>query len=297
MQLAEIQHTASLAIDPSELRKLFDREGCVLLRGHDFDLATFEKLTSSFCKVFHEVGTRQSLRQRDGDGFTTEVFRDNFILLSHSEGAYRPGAPPPDVCFFMCVTPPNEAGGETTMIDGAEMLAAIPPGLRRRLEDVGVIYECLWGPERWQSEFGIDTRDELERVLAKLSDVRYTLTDGILHLFFSAAAINRSREGVSVFANGILAHLPEVSHPHYAGRAVYVNATNRMYFGDGEPFADKVVNTLIDVHDQVAHRHPWNAHDVLIIDNTRYMHGREMTARPCERVLISRFGRLRHPDW
>jgi len=30
--------------------------------------------------------------------------------------------------------------------------------------------------------------------------------------------------------------------------------------------------------------------DILIIDNTRYMHGREMTTTPCTRVLVSRFG-------
>jgi alpha-ketoglutarate-dependent taurine dioxygenase len=47
------------------------------------------------------------------------------------------------------------------------------------------------------------------------------------------------------------------------------------------------------VHDRIAHLHRWQAGEVLILDNRRFMHGRRMTTLPCERVLVSRFGRLR----
>jgi alpha-ketoglutarate-dependent taurine dioxygenase len=275
------------------LRAVFEDHGVILLNGNRFDLRAFEQLTRHFCQDFHQVGTRQALRQADGDGFTTEVFRDNFILLGHAEGTYRPYPPPPEVCFFMCVTPPAVAGGETTLVDGAEFLKAMPADLRNRLEHVGVIYECLWEVERWQAEFGIDTEAELKALLGSFPNIRFGLTDGVLNLFYSTPAITRSRSGTPVFANGVLAHLPCISHPRYAGLPVYVKATNQVYFGDGEPFSEKVVNALVDAHEQVVYRHRWMANEVLIVDNTRYMHGREMTVQPCDRALVSRFGSLR----
>ena len=69
-----------------------------------------------------------------------------------------------------------------------------------------------------------------------------------------------------MFANGVLAHLPCISHPRYAGLPVYVKATNQVYFGDGEPFSEKVVNALVDAHEQVVYRHRWMANEVLIVE-------------------------------
>jgi hypothetical protein len=288
-------HTIALAqagsIDFIEIEQAFLRQRLVLLRGRTLDLDAFEALTRHICGGFHVVGTRQALRQPAGDGFTTDVLPSNFILFGHAEGTYRPYPPPPEICFFMCVVPPAAPGGETTLIDGAQMLEAIPRDLRARLEAVGIIYECIWEPIRWQAEFGMDTEPALCALLERLPNVNFTLRDGNLRISYSAPAITRLPDGSPVLANGILAHLPRINHPRYRGLPVYSNAKNRVYFGDGELIPDQVTNTLIDAHDQVRYRHRWLAGDILIIDNTRYMHGREMTTIPCKRVLLSRFGR------
>lgn len=279
--------------DYDEVRSSLNRCGVVLLRGGNFDLAGFEALTARFCDQFHHVGARYAMRRGQGDGFTTGVPLKNFILFGHSEGHYRPAFFLPDICFFMCIVPPSVAGGETTLVDGVELLRMLPAELCRRLEDVGVIYEFSWEPTRWQAEFGVTNKEELHTFLAGFSNARYTLSGDILHMFYSAPAIARTRDGSSAFANGILAHLPEVNHPRYAGLPVHAKSSNRVYFGDGELMNNEIVNILIDAHDRLIYRHRWQFNDVLIVDNTRYMHGREMTAEPCERVLISRFGRFK----
>lgn len=286
----------SLRLDDAGLdtmRAQFDRCGLLLVRGCKLDAAGFEKLTTHFCDRFHHVGARQATRCNVGDGFTTAVPSQNFILLGHSEGYYRPTLHLPDVCFFMCLIPPNVDGGETTLIDGVAMLNQLSPPLRQRLEAQGVIYECLWEPPRWRAEFDVADETALHAFLARFPAARYTLTDGLLHLFYATPAIFQLPDGTSKFANGILAHLPQVTHPRYAGLPVHAKPTNRVYFGDGELVPDQVVNTLIDAHDTVLYGHRWQARDMLIIDNTRYMHGRNMTSSPCERTLISRFGCLK----
>lgn len=289
MEMCEVA-AGSAAQDHKDIKIKLAQHGVVLVRNQALDTGDFEAFTRRICATFHHVGTRDKLRSPHGDGFTTEVFHKNFILLAHSEGAYRPHRPAPAICFFLCLTPPQASGGETTLVDGVEMASLIPSSLRRRLLEKGIIYECHWRPERWRIEFALNTRAELCQLLNPLENVSYHFDgDDHLHLFYTTDAIHRYR-GFDVFCNGLLTHLPAINHPHYTARPVYANPDNRIWFGDGEPFTDDIVNTLISAHDAILYRHRWCKHDLLIIDNHRFMHGREMTSEPCERVIISRFG-------
>lgn len=276
----------------ARVRNALEATGVVLLRQVCRTAEDFERLSCALASGFHTVGIRQPLRQTSGDGHTTEVFRNNFILLGHSEGAYRPWPPVPELCFFMCLKAPVTQGGETTLIDGVGMFEQLPVALQERLRTQGLIFEMLWEPARWRAEFGVETETELAEVLSRIAGARYSLENDCLHLFVPMPAIIRTRHGHESFASGLLAHLPEITHPRYAGLPVYVKPSNCVYFGDGQLLDPATVNALIDAHDQVMHRHRWHDDDVLIVDNLRYMHGREMLETPSERILISRFGQL-----
>jgi alpha-ketoglutarate-dependent taurine dioxygenase len=280
------------ALDSRDVLELIDAAGAVLLRGFDFDMAEFEAFTERLCDRFHEVGSRISLR-REGDGYTAEVFRDNFTLLAHSEGCYRPWPPPPELCFFCCITPPAAPGGETTLVDGVRFAAVMPDGLRTRFLAAGVSYESQWEAERWRAEFQVGDVRALDCLLRELPGVSYSVEGETLHILYTAAALKPARSGALAFANGVLAHLPRVPHPGYREARAYAKASNHVYFGDGEELSDDVVEQLIDVHDRLVRCHRWRALDLLLVDNTRFMHGRRMTAEPCERLLVSRFGRIR----
>ena len=280
------------ALDSGHVLELVDAAGVVLLRGFDFDMGEFEAFTERMCDRFHEVGSRVRLRQH-GDGYSAEVFRENFTLLAHSEGCYRPWPPPPELCFFCCITPPAASGGETTLVDGVRFAAGMPGPLRQRFLSAGVCYESQWEAERWRSEFQVGDVRALDRLLRDLPGVSYRIEDEALHIWYTTAALTPARSGELAFANGVLAHLSRISHPGYREARVYARATNHVYFGDGEELGDEVINQLIDVHDGLVHRHRWQTLDLLLVDNTRFMHGRRMTDEPCERVLVSRFGRIR----
>ena len=142
-------------LDTSEMMQHLRRSGVVLLRGFDITLGDFEAFSACFCDRFHDVGTRESIGTTHSDGYTSEVFRSNFNLFSHSEGAYRPWPPPPELCFFNCVQSPDSTGGETMLVDGVEFLENLPIGLRKRFEQQGVIYQAHWDEERWHIEFAV----------------------------------------------------------------------------------------------------------------------------------------------
>jgi len=281
-------------IPPPDILQSLDSTGAVLLRGFNFDLENFEALTHIFCNDFHTVAARHAYRELQGDSYSTQVVSKNFTILSHTEGTFQPHVKrPPELCFFMCVTPPAEPGGETTLLDGIAFLDRLPAALRKRFEDTGLTYEMYWEKERWQNEFAIEDTQSMKAWLASVPGVRFTIHGDELHLFYTTKAITRSRRGDPVFATGLLAHLPRIVHPKYCDKKVYTKPSNRVYFGDGEELPDGVINELIDIQDSLAYPHRWQAQDTLVIDNTRTLHGRTMTERDCERVLVSRFGWLK----
>ena len=277
-------------LSAARILKRLEEKGAVLLRGYDLTLEEFEALTRWFSQDFHTSATRAHGRQMQGDSYSTEVVRHT-VLFGHTESTYRPYPAAPELCFFLCDTPPAPGGGATTVIDGRMFLARLPAALREKLAG-GITYEMLWERERWQNEFHFDTEAELTAMLDDRLDVRYTLAaDGTLHLFYTAPAITRDRGGQEVFATAMLAHLPEITHERYLGKPVHAEASNRVYFASGEPVVGETLHTLIDIHDGLLHPHGWQPGDILVLDNTRVLHGRQLSAPGCTRRLFSRFTR------
>lgn len=295
MTLAVLQAEAleELSGRLEEVMPLLDANGLVLARGLEPGLQAFENFTRAICTRFHNVATRQANKQLAGDHYTTNVMSRNYALLGHTESSYRPHIThPPEVAFFLGITPPCEPGGETSLVDGCAFYEALPKALQVQLEEGGVIYEILWDKARWQCEFDVETVEELAALLKTKAGVTFSIEQDMLHMRYHTRAVISARNGRKAFANAMLAHLPYLSHPNYQGKNLYTKPHNRLYFGNGEALSDAVVNKLVDIHDAIAYLHVWQRGDLVMLDNSRYLHGRTMTARDCERVIISRFGWL-----
>jgi alpha-ketoglutarate-dependent taurine dioxygenase len=275
-----------------DLKDEFLNKGFVIINSQTMDLDNFEFFTKKFSSHFHNVGIRSSLKDKTGDGYTTHTRNNNFILLGHSEGMYRPYPPPPDLCFFMCVISPKSLGGETTFADSVQLLNNLPLDLKNKLITLGVIYQSLWEPSRWQAEFGVESENSLRMILDALPECNYSMEREILNIRSHMKAVHLTRQGFWGFTNGILAHLPSINHPRYSELPVYTNSNNSIYFGNGDKFSDVEINQMIDVYDQTMIKHRWSDGDILILDNMRFLHGRLNTEKDCERLILSRFGWL-----
>lgn len=281
--------------DLESLRPQFEADGWLLLRGLEPDGDVLNAIARFFCTHFHISATRAQSAGRSPDDCSTEILGE-CRLLGHAEGFYQPCLSSPDIGLLMCVVAPApDAGGETFLIDGREMLQKIPPDLAMRLQNEPIIYESLWPASRWQAESGVRDKDALHALLlAENTACTYTLNDdGLLHIFYRTFAVIPDRLGVPAFLNGALAHLPAIRHPRYAGVKTYSVATNRIYWADGRQWDDDVINLLIDAHDACLRKHRWQRGDMLIFDNRRFLHGRESALPGCGRRLLSCFGFLR----
>jgi alpha-ketoglutarate-dependent taurine dioxygenase len=282
-----------LQLQPRMISDRLQQSGALLLRGFSSTLVEFQLFTESLCEHFHQVGTRRAVEDPRSDGHTSEVPSRNFNLFVHSEGAYRPFPPPPELCFFNCVVPPSCAGGETLLVDGVRFLEKLPAEARLRFAEQGVIYQALWDSQRWQTEFQVDSLEQLNDQLALHPQCSYHLQEDAMCVRCQMPAIQQTLGGLDAFANGLLAHLPAISHPRWQSQNTYSRPTNQVFFGDGEPISTAVINALIDIQDEIALAHAWQPDDLLILDNTRFMHGRRTTIGDCERQIRSRFGWLK----
>jgi hypothetical protein len=273
----------------NDLQGLLTQKGVWLHHHAVSSVAELESWTEGLFKRMHQPATRVNARYASVDGYSSRVSPEGF-LLGHAEGYYRPCIEPPDVCVFWCQQAPRVAGGETTWVDGGALLDALPVNLRERLLCEAVVYEMTWDRSRWQNEFLVTDERGLKAVLEADERCEYTLNDdGLLHLSFRTPAVRVGADGVKRFVNGVLAHLPQVTHPRYAGH-VRCTSTNRVLWASGGVLTPADIHALIDAHDQALKRHRWQDGDLLVLDNHRVLHGRERMVSPDQRVIYSRFG-------
>ncbi len=272
------------------LKDLFLQKDVIFIRGLEFDDNQFESLTQNFCYDFCRISSRETLRKTEGDGLTTQTPSENFFLFSHSEAAYAPYPKTPDVGFLMCQEAPDVHGGETTLVDGVEFLNEMNPELKKRFVNEKITYEVLWEPNRWKAQFRVSSDKELLALLNGIETIRFNLNNGLLHMFYTISAITKMLDGFYAFSNAILGHLPSLDHPDYQDKRVYCKTSNSVYWESGELLSKDVINELVTTQDKLKYKHQWKKNDILIFNNLRFMHGREMTQEACKRKLLSRFG-------
>ena len=282
---------AGVQTDPAAVMQGLRQSGLVLLRNFEAGLEDFEAFTRRFCSLFHHTASRSAYRHGEGDGYTTWTPPQNFSLPSHSEGTFRPFKPP-DIGFFHCITPPSQQGGETMLVDGREFYRRLPTGLAEYFMQHGIIYESRWERQRWQVEFDIGEPGEMLKLAPQLPGLEYQFEGDEMIVRCHRAAIQELPDGECIFVNALLGHLPRVTHPGYAGAAVFCKPSNRVFFGDGEAIPDRVINLLLDIQDEICLDYRWRHNDLLIIDNNLFMHGKRSTAAECERLIAVRFGHL-----
>lgn len=292
-----IDHESSSSSDLiAKLKEDLVEENIIVLKNVNKGIKDFAVFTQQLCHRFHLVAARNFLKDHNSDGFTLSAPPFNFVLLAHSEGVYQPHTEPPfrgpDTAFFYCRKSPPDQSGETFLVDGAAFYERLPEELKQRFETQGIIYEALWEQDRWYHEFGIKDAAELAIYLDNLEGVSHEFVDDLLRFRYAMPAITESSSGRKVFATGILAHLPAFNHPAYHGQVVYTKETNKVYFGNGEQLDNEIIYQLVDIQDAIAIPYFWHDEDMLVFNNTRFMHGRRMSNTDCERNILTRFGYL-----
>ncbi len=184
----------------------------------------------------------------------------------------------PDLYWFYCATPAG-AGGETTYCDGLQLLQALGAELPRFFREQRICWHNHFPAQIWRRAYGIASRAQAEQLLQAMRGAfaglhyRFDGDDG-LHLSFVTSAIRRSKHGDhEVFANSLLMRdrLRSMYHATLA---------------DGAAIPASIYAELEVAAARLTYAHHWQAGDIIVVDNTRVMHGRRGFADPGRRIYV-----------
>jgi alpha-ketoglutarate-dependent taurine dioxygenase len=264
-----------MGLPVEEVTKLLVSGGAILFRGFGPNPDEFVEFSKRFSQqaVRH---TNPALRPRvSADGTVTEVLTGNQEIELHGEMYYLPRRP--SLLWLYCVTP-NAHGGATTLADGVAVLAQLKSETRKLLREKRIKYLLNLDTAAWQTLTSTDDIDEAVTWLKKHADVTSIkkTAKNFIQICFVKHAVHQSKYGHQVFINSILNVL---QYSHLKG--------NEVSFEDGSPLSEALLAELKIAGDRALQPLIWQAQDILMIENSRVMHGRQ--AFHGERKIYTRF--------
>jgi len=272
--LADRQALGTLPI--AELIAAYKRYGAVLLRGFAVDLAEFRNLTRSLSSgsVFNE-STGRLVIDREQNIQTVNLGHEPFPL--HPELSREPWKP--DICFFWCMKAPSK-GGETTVCDGVEIVRRLPPAVKNALGKRRLRYQQPATPA--ECAFWLGSREPDAATIANPPahcPYSFERHDGHIYRYFLRPVFHKP-----MFSD-------ELAFGNFLFFGRYFNR-QRFFptFEDGEFVPDDLVAEVKAVSDKVESPVAWRPGDIMILDNTRFMHGRRAVLDLNERYIATYFG-------
>lgn len=201
-------------------------------------------------------------------------------MCLHHELSY--GLQFPGTMMFACLVAPT-AGGETAIADAAAVLEALPPELVARCEREGWRLDRSYGDEigaPWSEAFGTDDPRAVEHYCRSHGIEFAWRDDGGLRTRQRRPAIARHPvTGVRCWFNQIAFLNAHTLDDEVRAFLLEVFGEEGLpfttRFGDGEEVGADVVALVNEVYERHTLREPWEAGDLLLVDNVRTAHGRE----------------------
>jgi alpha-ketoglutarate-dependent taurine dioxygenase len=267
-------------LDPAFVEAAYKAHGALLLRGFDAGLDAFRRFARSLCAtaVINETPGRAVL---DGAHAIQGVDGGTNAFALHPELAREPWKP--DAALFGCLSPPG-TGGETTVCDGIALAAALPEPVRAGLTGRRLVHVMGVWPDLLRFWFGTETPgDALLAEPPRPVPYRFfRMPDGRVAREFSRPALHRP-----MFAEG----------PAFGNFLLFARFNNGRgnfpLLDDLTPVPEDWLQAIRATGETLTAEVRWQAGDVLVLDNTRFLHGRRAITDAAERTIATFFGYLR----
>lgn len=265
-----------LDLDVDGLIELYKEHGALLLRGFDFGVDVFRPFANNFCSqyVFNDSAGRRVV---DENNEIQTVNLGASRLPLHPELSREPYKP--DACLFACVSPAR-VGGETVICDGIEVVNRMGPELRGQVEGRRLLYTREATPQ--EAGFWLRTDEPSDDDLVNPpEDCPYEF--------------RRDGDRIMCSFSRPFLHMPMFTGmPAWGNFLIYARTIYNLYdyptFEDGSPVPRDLVDSVEEITEEIREPVKWQAKDVLLVDNTRFMHGRNRIGDPRNRRIVTLFG-------
>lgn len=251
--------------------EVFRESGAVLFRGFGMEPGGFAAFTDRFSSsTLGRLHMAQNRREVAEDKGTSTVNLGMQHVGPHAELGYSPQRP--DLLWFACVRP-SAGGGQTTLFDGIKVWERLPDPLREKFARTDLLYSFgAAGRDDWPLFTGVPAdRARTLELLAAERGVSYTIGDDeTIAIDYRVPAAGPSRfQGVPAFSNSIVPSL-----------------SGGVSFADGTPLRSSDGLSILRVCDDLMTPVDWQKGDILVIDNSRMMHGRLPFSDPSREIHI-----------
>jgi len=268
------------------IETLLARHGAIFFRGFPVDglmgLADFVKTIAGELLEYRE---RSSPRTHvTANIYTSTEYPAHQRIFFHNENSYAHTWPLK--LFFFCSIAPQQ-GGATPVVDCREVLKALDADIREEFIRKKVTYVRNLSDAvglSWQEVFGTSDRQAVER---QCRDAGYQVQ-------WTANGLRTSRVGPAVVRHPHTGEMSWFNHAtffHVSTLAADVRDTllaefgedalpNHTYYGDGSRIDPQVIGHVREAYERSAVSVPWQADDILLVDNILTAHGREAFSGP-----------------
>jgi alpha-ketoglutarate-dependent taurine dioxygenase len=274
------------------LRAVVAEHGCVLVRGLGLRDA------ASAGVVFRQLASGGLMTEREafaarqpypGGLYSSSKWPSNQQMCMHHELSYALEFP--GLMMFACLTAPS-AGGATGVADARAVLEALPADLVSRFEREGWVLTRNYNEDIGASvaeAFGTDDRGAVESYCRANATEFEWQPDGLRTRQRRSAVVRHPLTGQRCWFNQIAFLNERTIDPEIREYLVDVYGEDGLpfntEFGNGDPIGDDVVQLLNETYEASTAREPWQAGDLLLVDNVRTAHSRDAFEGPRE-VLV-----------
>jgi alpha-ketoglutarate-dependent taurine dioxygenase len=258
-QIINIDNINISNLDREEIINLFKSYGVLLFRGFENSVDTFTEFTKSLSKDFRDyTGGVLNRRVINGDATVLSVNDFNEEIKLHGEMYYQPDIPL--MVWFFCAHP-AEQDGETILCDGRQFFNELSSPLKKIFINKKLKYLGHLNKEAWQKRYKTDDLAVVVQTCKRKNLLMQINEDESIDLQYICPAIHLSRCGkYQTFINSLL----PAKHRY----------KNRLCFDDDSEITDDIVSELNEIAEKITTEISWNKGDILMVDNTRIMHGR-----------------------
>jgi alpha-ketoglutarate-dependent taurine dioxygenase len=264
------------------LRAVVAERGSVLVRGLGLrdaveTGAVFQQLATGLMTEMEAFASRRTYAH---GVYSSSKWPASQQMCMHHELSYMLEFP--GLMLFACLSAPT-GGGATGVADSPTVLHALPAELVARFEREGWLLIRNYNDEIGASvaeAFGTDDRDAVESYCRANAIEFEWQPDGSLRTRQRrSAVVHHPLTGQRCWFNQIAFLNEWTIDPEVREYLVDLYGEDGLpfttRFGNGDPVGEDVVQLLNEVYEANTMREPWQAGDLLLVDNIRTAHSRE----------------------
>ncbi|MBN3897491.1 MAG: TauD/TfdA family dioxygenase [Nostoc sp. NOS(2021)] len=235
--------------------ELFKSSGVVLFRGFGVTPIQMKAFSEKFSSSYIGDPTKTSFDSVDFVNFVDAEMNAISLHVEHGFSPFRP-----DAIWFCCKTPVQ--GGETLFADGVQIWKEMSKHTKQLFLDKKLKFDFESVEFDDLKNFLVlgETLDNCKPILDKIEGLSYQINeDSTLSCKYICSAVVKTKyENQDAFANSLSGPL----------------ANGLEIFEDGSKLPDEVADEIQKLYDKFTEEISWQAGDLVMIDNSRFMHGR-----------------------